>query len=372
MKRSRRALFIFLYMVGLFLFLEGVSRLALALLSKTWEPVVPTSVQRLDPLLGWGLQPGVCATSKRTGRPVEYCINAKGLRDEEYDYEKPKAKTFRVVLLGDSRSFGFGVPQELHFSTVLEGYFKNFQVINMGVDGYGVDQELLWLRREGFKYDPDIVMVYVAHYAERRHMIDKAWGVGKPRFELQNGELVLHNSPVANNDTLYVALRGVDNALSSWFKTFKILRDVAVHIVEGKALKHWLNAGKPKPVVQGEGERVTQDQALEERTHVLAETIVLTMAREAKEHGAAFVLLTQIERLYNTVTNAGYLALNVTDPLHNTTFPFPDGLEHFNEAGNGALAWEIARFLLAYDLIPEKSRREHSAFDFPVHREAGE
>jgi hypothetical protein len=73
-------------------------------------------------MLGWSLRPFSHGTSNRTGYDIEYRINSKGLRDEETTYEKPEG-SFRIVLLGDSRTFGFGVPIEKHFSTLLEGYF---------------------------------------------------------------------------------------------------------------------------------------------------------------------------------------------------------------------------------------------------------
>ena len=35
------------------------------------------------------------------------------------------------------------------------------EVINAGVSGFGTDQELLWLREEGVKYAPDLVLLAV-------------------------------------------------------------------------------------------------------------------------------------------------------------------------------------------------------------------
>ncbi len=131
--------------------------------------VVPREIGRFDRTLGWSLDPNASASSSRTGQKITYRINSKGLRDDETDFAKP-AGTFRIVLLGDSRTFGYGVPIGKHFSKLLDGYFDHLEVINMGVSGYGVDQELLFLRSEGFHYQPDLVIAYVAHFGDHRYM----------------------------------------------------------------------------------------------------------------------------------------------------------------------------------------------------------
>ena len=172
-KTRRRWLWITLYVVGLLLLLEAGARLTWRVIDTSWGLVVPQDVSRFDPVYGWSLKPGACSVSKATGRPVEYKINSHGLRGPEIAYDKP-AGTSRIVLLGDSHAFGFGVPESYHFASLLEGYLPGVQVVNLGVNGYGIAQELLYLTREGFKYHPDLVIAYVPHYADWRHLRDMA------------------------------------------------------------------------------------------------------------------------------------------------------------------------------------------------------
>ena len=153
----KKILLILVIIIATALFLEGATRVFLGDKLPN-ELVVPTEIGQFDERLGWSKIPNSRATSKRTGYEIEYLINSKGLRDSETTYEKPEG-TFRIVLVGDSHTFGYGVPIEKHYSTLLEGYFKDVEVINMGVDGYGVDQELIYLQFEGFKYEPDLVLV---------------------------------------------------------------------------------------------------------------------------------------------------------------------------------------------------------------------
>jgi hypothetical protein len=153
-----RVLFVSAVTAFAFLVVEGMTR---AFLSGV-EPLVPPEVGRCDSQLGWALRAGEVSVSHRTGLPVEYRINSKGLRDNETTYDKPEG-VFRIVVIGDSNAFGVGVPIEKHFTQLLEGYFRDLEVINLGVGGFGIDQELLFLRTEGFRYRPDLVIAYMPH-----------------------------------------------------------------------------------------------------------------------------------------------------------------------------------------------------------------
>src|SRR3990170_413409 len=72
------------------------------------EDVLPREIGRFDDTLGWALVPNAVASSSATGTTVEYRINSKGSRGVERDYAKPPGN-FRIVLLGDSYTFGYGV-----------------------------------------------------------------------------------------------------------------------------------------------------------------------------------------------------------------------------------------------------------------------
>jgi len=149
-----------------------------------------------DSILGWKFLPDGnvnCVTSEYN---VNYKTNSKGLRDKEYDYDKPRGK-FRIVCLGDSVTFGWGVSAEERFTEILENKFRNVEVINMGVPAYGVDQMLLFLKREGVKYNPDLVIVYLIHEDLRRVFYSTFGGAPKPLFGLcGDNKLALLNVPL--------------------------------------------------------------------------------------------------------------------------------------------------------------------------------
>jgi len=90
-------------------------------------------------------------------------INSKGLRDREFAYAKP-AGVRRIVGLGDSFTFGMGTETGRVFLKALERMLDRerpgrFQVLNMGVPGHNTASEFHYLKTEGVRYDPDVVIV---------------------------------------------------------------------------------------------------------------------------------------------------------------------------------------------------------------------
>jgi hypothetical protein len=225
--------------------------------------------------VGWTGVPNASATSSATGTKVQYAINSKGLRDDETDYTKPPG-TPRIVLHGDTRTFGYGVPIAQHFSKLLEGYFRAVEVINMGVSGDGVDQELLAFsqRRRALP-------------ARRGDRLRGASGISgtcsptagasqKPQFQLRDGEVVLTNVPAPSE------YAGLD---------------------------------------------------LPHRRDAVA--ILRQLDRETTAAGAHFVLVTQLPRLCGACIGLGMTSFDVSAPLQNPRFDPPDGLATSTRRGMG-------------------------------------
>lgn len=133
--------------------------------------------------LGWGFKPGAKGRSVTSEFDVIYSINSKGIRDKEISFENPGNK-FRIVALGESTVFGQGVNYGRRFTEVIEKAFKNVEVVNMGVWGFGMDQSFLQLQRDGFKYNPDLIVLFIIRdYLERCKDFIRI-GAFKPRFVL--------------------------------------------------------------------------------------------------------------------------------------------------------------------------------------------
>jgi lysophospholipase L1-like esterase len=98
---------------------------------------------------------------------VPVAFNELGLRDDPI---RPKAEgEYRVLLLGDSVAFGWGVERERAIASRLEGRLRPLlgrpvRVINTGVGSYNTVQEWRFLTSIGFGLDPDAVcLLYVAN-----------------------------------------------------------------------------------------------------------------------------------------------------------------------------------------------------------------
>jgi lysophospholipase L1-like esterase len=117
-----------------------------------------------DPVVGKRMRPGW--EGDEFGAPVR--INSRGLRSPEVEYARPPG-VYRVLALGDSWTFGFRIPEVDTYPRQLEralqerarlrGDPRRFEVINAGVIGYSSDQEAAYLRVEGHRYQPDLVVV---------------------------------------------------------------------------------------------------------------------------------------------------------------------------------------------------------------------
>jgi hypothetical protein len=97
------------------------------------------------------------------GVPVH--INSLELRDpREYSLEK-RQNTFRVLVLGDSVTFGHGALYQHTYPYLLEQRLKawrpdiDWQVWNAAVPGYNTSQELAHLLDVGDRFKPDLVVV---------------------------------------------------------------------------------------------------------------------------------------------------------------------------------------------------------------------
>jgi hypothetical protein len=92
-------------------------------------------------------------------------VNGRGYRGTEYPYEKTKGHT-RVVMLGDSIAYSAGVDDAHTFSALLEKRQPGLEVVNLAVGGYGTDQELIKLEREGLRYHPDVVILHFCLFSD--------------------------------------------------------------------------------------------------------------------------------------------------------------------------------------------------------------
>jgi lysophospholipase L1-like esterase len=92
---------------------------------------------------------------------VHVAINSAGFRDDEVPLERTGRG--RIVFLGDSLTFGWGVEQDETFAAILEKELSQdtpTEIINFGTGNYNTTQEVNLFLEKGLAYRPDKVVVF--------------------------------------------------------------------------------------------------------------------------------------------------------------------------------------------------------------------
>jgi hypothetical protein len=178
---------------------EGFLRIFHPYLLNDGIQVQEGSIYEDDSILGWKLKPNSVSIlhyykggPHPDGETITFKINSKGLRDNEYEYDKPLGSR-RILLLGDSFTFGAEVDQDETISQNMNFLLRNnnCQVLNCGVSGYGTIQEYLFLAQEGMKYSPDIVITLLFAYNDGLENIGiDLGGMVSARPLIQNGRII--------------------------------------------------------------------------------------------------------------------------------------------------------------------------------------
>jgi len=158
---------------------------------------------RYDSLLGWF--PKKNNNNKFVGSQVITVVNnSRGFRDQEYQ----KSAKPSIVFIGDSFVWGYDVEARERFTEKLRALIPGWEVNNLGVSGYGTDQELLLLINQFDYYLPQIVfLVFCSDNDEHNNSSNSTNGGGfyKPYFEITDKNLNLMGVPVPKSLAHYGA-----------------------------------------------------------------------------------------------------------------------------------------------------------------------
>ncbi len=119
-----------------------------------------------SPILVYELRPGARITTTYLNpeqREWKYSasVNFQGFRGEPVGLEARKP---RIIVLGDSYVFGYGVNDDQTFSHVLQNRLRDeVEVMNWGGPGYNLVQAIELLKSKGQEYRPELVILAL-HY----------------------------------------------------------------------------------------------------------------------------------------------------------------------------------------------------------------
>lgn len=288
-----------------------------------------------DELLGWAHAPNQHGRFNHRDFSVEVVINSQGMRDSEYSVERTGKR--RMLVLGDSYGWGFGVEHSERFSEIMEDAYPDWEIINASVSGYGTDQEFLFLRERGMAFKPDVVLLlfYAEDFVNNNH--DEQYWYFKPLFRINGGELELHNVPVPKATTI------------QRLKRFVLGRTYLGRILHLAKCRWLALSGSQVNHKIGNTDRDSSDRR--SRYHV-TDRLITSMNELCKKNGSLFLLVSipmgrQRRTVLQRITEEQripHLQLDADFESTTTSVMFPHD-RHWNEEGHRIAANAIDRFL---------------------------
>ena len=169
---------------------------------------------RYDERLGWF---PVENSNKifRGSRSIHVAHNGRGFRDPEHILDTRP----RIVFLGDSFVWGYDVESQERFTEKLRAKLPNWSIYNLGVSGYGTDQEYLLLAQHYDFYSPAIVFLIFGggnDELDNSHNV-RYGGYFKPYFIVNGDSLTLKGVPVPKAEQYVLAQHDILSH-SYWFR----------------------------------------------------------------------------------------------------------------------------------------------------------
>jgi lysophospholipase L1-like esterase len=189
---------------------------------------------QFDPVLGWRHRKNGSGRFEAPDFSCSVHIDGAGHRVQPTAPAKPER---RLLVLGDSIAFGYGVDDERAFPARFAASHPAIAVENLAVSGYGTDQELLAIREElerrGPPSQPTSVLVtfYLNDLVDVLH--DSAANYKKPRFDVgDDGALTLRNVPLpAPEPAEPGGFETLDGRLSAGLRVYGLLRPSAENLL---------------------------------------------------------------------------------------------------------------------------------------------
>jgi hypothetical protein len=182
-------------LLALFALLEGGASLLFIANQIRRTPSAEASYSRYDETLGWVARPNV-SFPNMYGPGVYLRTNSQSFRnDRDFARAVPPGKT-RIICSGDSFTLGFGVNNDQPWCQRIAAINPQFETVNLGQGGYGLDQAYLWYMRAGAELDHQVHLFAFITDDFIRMQSDQFLGYGKPVLGIRNDSVVVTNAPV--------------------------------------------------------------------------------------------------------------------------------------------------------------------------------
>lgn len=141
------------------------------------------------------------------GKTYHIESNSKGLREEKFNKTLPE-DTYRILVVGDSFTFGWGLNASDRYTEILEKRLnrnatQKYQVINAAIPGWGLKDYYKFIKYRGQNYNPDMIVAglvgneYISH---AQHTIIQKKAEEEIKEEYNESELsqIKYNNLVAD------------------------------------------------------------------------------------------------------------------------------------------------------------------------------
>lgn len=239
-----------------------------------------------DAELGWAPRP------RARSRDGTLRVDSGGIRTDGETTTEREGHGLRIALFGDSFTLGDEVAQGDTWGVALERALAvrgvSAEVLNFGVNAYGMDQAYLRWARHGRRYRPDVVVFgFQGEDAMRNvnvfrpvYFMQSEVPLSKPRFVEREGDLVLLNVPTIPPEQLLRVLAALEDDPLLAYERF---------YAPAFAPQWWLRMRTAAVLVALFG--AEDPWRLDAETRSLAGRIVEAFARDVEASGAAFLLV---------------------------------------------------------------------------------
>jgi hypothetical protein len=144
----------------------------------------------VDPRLGWKMRPNHRFTEKEGDDDILYAADQDGFRTDPTRAATGEGK--RLVAVGDSFTWGAGVPAAGSFPAIVAERLGGWNLTNMSQPGYGLDQIWQTVVHEAIPRSPDLIIagIYPEDLGRSLTAYRAYEKLNKPMFGVQSGRLV--------------------------------------------------------------------------------------------------------------------------------------------------------------------------------------
>ena len=170
-----------------------------------------------DATVGWKNAANINTVPKDQGRVR---TNSQGMRNDADFALEPVPGRPRLMIVGDSYSFGFGVSNEETYAYELARLMPDWDVMNLAVSATGTDQHYLTYEHQGEKFKPNVVLLgfYLLDYNRNTYSFRD---YAKPMYVPQtDNSLLLTNVPVPKPEDLIEQYRSGQKNIGGWHYSY--------------------------------------------------------------------------------------------------------------------------------------------------------